>query len=143
MSRTAAYASALWTFSQANPDYYDALDYLREQRAQELEDLGLNQDEIARTINTEEIQAAAVAVQRGTSAAQYAYNRAKKLGYTPEQKPDGDVEAQADRMARLQSAGSLGGSGLPAENASVDSPEEEAWAPIEEAFQELFGQSLS
>lgn len=129
------------SFIREHPDYYDALNHVREARTEELESLGLEEDEIKSAINQEELNMAAVALQRGKSAAEIAYNRAKKLGFKAKETNTDDLEEEADRLERAMKAGSMGGSGVPDET-KIEDPEADAWAPIEQAFEELFGQKL-
>ena len=127
-------------FIRENPDYYTALNYLREQRKAELEELGIDDDEAIQIINKEELQIAAIALNKGTSAAAHVYSRAKKLGYAKNQDTS-ELDEAAERMTKAQRAQSMGGSNIPEER-SIEEPEDEAWAPIEEAFEELFGSKL-
>jgi len=127
-------------FIRQNPDYYEALNFIREQRRTELEELGIeDEQEIAQIINREELQAAAVAMNKGTSAAAHYYNRAKRLGYAKEQDTSGIDEA-AERMERAQKAQSMGGSNIPEDR--TEEPEDEAWDSINAAYKEVFGVEL-
>lgn len=131
-------------FVRQTPDYYDALQYVRDQRREELEELGIDdEEEVARIINTEELQAAAVAINKGTSAAAHYYNKAKKLGYKHEEtdKAAEKVDEEAARLEAAKRAQSMGGNNLP-EEADIEDPDDAAWAPIEESFKEMFGVDL-
>lgn len=132
-------------FHNQNQDYYQALDYIRGIKSEQYAELGMNEEQIAQRINAEETTEAMVAMQNGKSPAEYAYNNAKRLGYAGAEKPaegQEELDEQVKRMENLQNAQSMGGSGVP-EGAQIDTAEEEAWAPVEEAFRELFGQELS
>ncbi len=64
-------------FSKATPDYQEALKYMLETRAKELQLLGAPQDQIEQLIEMESIQLAQGAVQRGENPAERVYNLAK------------------------------------------------------------------
>lgn len=129
------------TFIRQHPDYYDALNHIRESRTEELETLGYDEDEIKAAINQEELQLAAAALQRGKSAAEIAYRRAQKLGFKAKEVETKDLDEDAERLERAMKAGSMGGSGIP-EETKLDDPEDEAWDAIGSAFEEMWGQKL-
>lgn len=135
------------SFQRDHPDYMDALRHLREVRVQEMKLLGVANDDIAKAINAEEMNAAMAAIARGKNPAEFVYSRAKLQGYqprgTPQKGADGEMGEEQDDMAilrRRELAGSLGSSG--GDNVGASTPQDEMWAPIERAFKELYGVSL-
>lgn len=127
-----------------HPDYYDALAHSRQVRMQEMQFLGMKEKEIVEAINREELNAAAAALRMGRNPAAFAYQRAVLSGYKAGAAPaaKGDEMTDEERMlaGRLK-AGSIGETNA-AGDASIATPEEQAWDPIERAFKELFGEDL-
>lgn len=69
-------------FVAESPDYYQALNFLRQSRGQELSELGMSPQAIAEQIHRDERWVAAQALQSRRSPAQAIYNIAKARGYT-------------------------------------------------------------
>lgn len=136
------------TFSEAHPDYYKALDHSRAVRVQEMEYLGMDKAEIAKAINTEEVNAAMAALARGKDPAEFAYKRAVAMGFkgdAPGASPasaaaDKKLQAEIDLYEKRRMASSIG-SGDAGEGGELEEAGD-AWAAVESAFQELYGEKL-
>lgn len=78
-------ASRVQEFSKTTPDYTEALQHLLQSRAQELQMLGVPQEQIDVAISTESTQLAMNALNSGMNPAEVVYQLAKMRGYTPKQ----------------------------------------------------------
>ena len=128
-------------FRMKQTDYYNTLNHIRAVRTAELTDLGMKEDQAKQVIGAEELRDAAAALNNGKSPAEYAYNRAKRLGYTAATNKDAELDEKSDRLAAAQNAQSMGGSGISQDKVEAD-PEEQGWDPIKNAFKEIFGEDL-
>ena len=70
-------------FVKTTPDFDEAYGHLRAQRAADLADVGVPQDQIAMALMQDEIAVAQNAVRQGKNPAQVIYGMAKRYGYTP------------------------------------------------------------
>jgi hypothetical protein len=77
-------------FVVENPDYYEALEHLRNVRAAQLREFTpeITKEQIAQTIRGEETQLAIQLARQGRSPAQTALNLARHYGYQPKAKAD-------------------------------------------------------
>lgn len=128
-------------FVKAHPDYFDALNHARNVRVQEMQYLGMENAEIAKAINTEEINAAMAAIARGKDPAEFVYKRAVAAGFKSGAAPTGNSKldeevALYERRRMAQSIGSNQDGGDDLE------PAGDAWAAVESAFKDLFGENL-
>lgn len=87
-------------FAEATPDYYDAVAWLREKRAEHFKALGYDDQAAGAQAGQEAQQLAVLAVRQQKSPAEVAYNYAKALGYSgqAEAKP----EAKRDDAGRYE-----------------------------------------
>ena len=115
-------------FVAQNPDYYDALNHIRQIRAYQLEQFepGITQEKIFEVIRNEEIQMAAHLHRSGKDPVATAYEIAKRYGYVPKKEaPKGNGVGQppppAGGKSQLPPDQSLGGGG-----GAPDTTEDEA-----------------
>jgi hypothetical protein len=96
-------------FVASQPDYYDAINHLRQSRANELLELGADPDEVDGMVSREILAGVRDALNQGLNPARVAYSYAKQRGF----KPAGQsAEASLDRIAEGQKAAkSLSGVG--------------------------------
>jgi len=122
-------------FRGKTPDYGDAYEFFKQNRAAELQFYGVPAQEIANIIGQEELQIAASAFQRQQSPAEVLYNVAKHRGYKPKAPapPAGEqIDRIADGQERSRTLSSAGGgatgSAMTAERLLKMSPAEfDAW----------------
>lgn len=116
-------------FMEEAPDYGDAYQHYRTNRAAELETLGLQPGQINQQMNREELQFIARAQQQGQSAPEIIYKLAKARGYTgvkaelPNQQ---QAKKEPPRSVSAMSGKSTGGK-LTAQKL-LDMPEDEYFA---------------
>ena len=125
-------------FIEAQPDYYDALQHIRNLRIAEAQALGMQPQQISMALRNQELQLAAFALQNGKNPAVLAYNLAKSLGYGQQLQQAAPIvteEAKADMAAKREKAQGMGGSG----GASIDSILGASNEEFEEAMAEMFG----
>lgn len=84
-------------FVKQAPDYYDAYNFVKDIRVQDLKDLGLQQDQINQILMKEELNISQTALQQGRNPAEVIYNVAKRYGYkakaqTPPAEPANKIE---------------------------------------------------
>lgn len=91
-----AVAVRVQEFSKAQPDYQDALQFVLETRAKELQMFGVPQEEVDNQIAMESLQLARSALASGTNPAEVVYNLAKIRGYALKTAP------KADKVVTLQ-----------------------------------------
>lgn len=131
-------------FLEKTPDYYNALNHARQVRVQEMEYLGMDKAEIAKAINTEEVNAAMAAIARGKDPAEFVYKRAVAAGYKPGAAPastaDPKLDAEVALYEKRRMAQSIGGGG--GDEGEDLEPAGDAWAAINSAFRELYGEEL-
>ncbi len=128
-------------FAKTTPDYWPALEHLRTIRASQLQMAFPDATAVAiqNHIRSEEFATAAQIIQQGRNPAEYAYNFAKTLGYTPAKAPKTNEPGEsAEELAdRKDAARGLGGSGSP--DSELDSllslPQDE----FDQAMSEVFG----
>jgi len=82
-----AVTSQVKEFSERTPDYPDALNYMMENRARELQIMGASPDDIAAQLEIESTQIAQAALRSGMNPAEVVYNLAQTRGYAPK-KPE-------------------------------------------------------
>ncbi len=108
----AAIASSESEFRSAQPDYDDAVQYVIEARARELQLHGLNAVEVQQAVAEEAQDIVRSAIRQGRSPAEMAYQIAQSRGYrpaTPQQQPQGSAAATIAAIAAAKSQGrSLG-----------------------------------
>lgn len=94
-----AYREDASRFEKDTPDFRDAYNYLLSTRMNELQAFGYDDSTIRQTLETEEIQIAQMAFQRGTSPAETIYKLAQGRGYA--KKPPATEEAKKEAAAKL------------------------------------------
>jgi hypothetical protein len=132
------------TFKAKHPDYNNALDFVRNRRAQELtEDLGMSAQQAAQTLANEEMMISMNAMKQGNSPAAAAYKLAQRWGYkNGATVTEQNTQTQADKlkatgeaMQTNKSLGSMAGT-APADTAGMTL---EALANLDgEAFTKAF-----
>ena len=125
-------------FAKENTDYWEALDHLRNVRANQLRMAfpEANDNQIAEHIRAEEFSTAAQILQQGRNPAEYAYQYAKTVGYTPnQQRPKEPANAEAQEEARDNAQG-LGSAGSNSELASLMDMDRDEF---DQAMKEVFG----
>jgi len=107
-----AAGSAEAAFAEKTPDYWDALDYLRNVRRGQMKILAPEATpmQIDQAMRTEEFQTAAGMLTNGRNPAEYAYQYAKSVGYTgkKEEIPAKEAEDMADARENAQGLGNAG-----------------------------------
>lgn len=89
-------------FAQENPDYYDALETIREKHRVMLEAQGVPPDQLDAAMGQQELQAAAQVMQNGASPAKYAYELARtQYGFAG---GGGHGDTQYERAANAEEA---------------------------------------
>lgn len=101
-------------FAAQQQDYYDAVEYLKQSRVQELQAVGVSMPEIQRAIINDTIYLAQQAARTGKSPPQAFYELARARGYTgktPQQAsaPNRTVQRVADGQRRASGMGASGG----------------------------------
>lgn len=94
-----AYREDASRFEKDTPDFRDAYNYLLTTRISELQAFGYDDSAIRQTLESEEIQIAQMAFQRGTSPAETIYKLAQGRGYS--KKPPATDEAKKEAAAKL------------------------------------------
>ena len=89
-------------FSQTNPDYPEAVQFMLNSRAEELKFMGFPQDQIQFALQNEAEQLANSAVETGESPAELVYNLARLRGYTA--KPKAAAAPSVDSLTKGQAA---------------------------------------
>lgn len=87
-------AEAEADFADDNPDYYDAAKFFRDQRREELEDLGYGGAKLNQELNNDLLGIVSRALQAGRDPAEAVYNLAKKRGF--------GVDGVAKKLQTLQ-----------------------------------------
>lgn len=91
LQRFASYVNEQETqFAEATPDYYDAVQWVRDKRSEHYQALGYTDAAASQQAMQEAQQLAVLAVRQQRSPAEVAYSYAKALGYAPSQQPAGD-----------------------------------------------------
>lgn len=102
-------------FRQETPDYDDAINYVIEARARELQLYGMDPVSIQQAISGEITEIARTAIQQGKNPADIGYQIAQARGYRPaqvqQQQGGGAAAAQVAAIAKAQQAGKTLGSG--------------------------------
>lgn len=95
-------------FAKEAPDYYDALNHVRDARRRELSLMfpEAKPEQVEQQIQQEEVQAAAIALNTRRDPAKVAYELAKARGYAPKKAAPPELDKPS-----LEDAGSMGGSG--------------------------------
>jgi hypothetical protein len=83
-------------FAQRQPDYWEAVNHLKQTRHQQLLSNGLSEQQAAMTIQQDAVAVASEAGRLGLSPAEYAYRIAVGAGYTPKQAQAARTAAAAD-----------------------------------------------
>ena len=100
-------------FAQRQPDYWEAVNHLKQTRHQQLLSQGLSEQQAAMAIQQDAVAVASEAGRLGLSPAEYAYRIAIGAGYTPKQAQAARAAAAAQEAPR-----SLGGASGRAEGAA-------------------------
>lgn len=100
-------------FAKEKPDYYQAIDYLKEARVAELKLHDLTDKQIQETIAQDELFIAAKAIDSGKNPAEVAYNLARHRGYIS--KTQEQINQSSEKLDRIERGStlskSLGGKG--------------------------------
>lgn len=97
------YSSAAKNFAAKEPTFVDAYNHLSRSRAEELMELGLNEQQAIQQMQTEERETVWAAMQQGKNPAEVLYKIAQKRGYqTPAPKVDDAAERKVQTIARGQ-----------------------------------------
>jgi uncharacterized protein YoaH (UPF0181 family) len=98
-------------YRESVPDYFDAVNHLRQNRVEELMLAGLSDQEAVQAVAQDLVFLAQNAMERGRDPAEVAYNLAKKRGWGANQAQE-KAQAKIDTIARGQKAAqSLSASG--------------------------------
>ena len=89
------------TFQKDQPDYLQAVEYIRNSRLRELAALGYPPDQAAEALKQDSFNIAAAAAQQGDSYAKRLYELAKLRGYQPK-KPEPSPAATAEDAVDIQ-----------------------------------------
>ena len=92
-------------FMEKSPDYKDAVNFIQHRRLQELQVMGYSEDKAMQVLASDAYAVTQRAIAVGESPAQFAYNMAKQLGYTPKQKANIETLAAGQQVARSVSGG--------------------------------------
>jgi hypothetical protein len=125
-------------FAKEKPDYYEAVNFLKQAEIKELRLLGMNDAEIAAEINAKTIKVAERAYQQEKSPAQVGYELALSKGYkktVPEQKKTIQDMDKSIENSRTLSPGGASESGTGIEKMSV----REIDSLSDEEFDRLWG----
>ena len=107
-------------FAQKAPDYFEAVTWARDRKAQEYVAIGLTEQDAWARVNNEAADLAYAALNRGESPAEVGYRLAKTIGYTPKpQANDAQQKLEMQRNGRAARTPS-GGSGLGGGTLSLD-----------------------
>lgn len=120
------------TFVQSTPDYYDALNHIRNARAMELKILvpDITEDQVAQQIRQEELGLANQLMRQGRNPHEYVYKLAAARGYQRKAAPPPIPEVpKPTQLAPDQTLGTSGGS---------EAPDAEAPDEFARAFAEVF-----
>lgn len=124
-------------FVKETPDYFEALDYLRQRRADQLLFFNpdITQEQIARVIVNEEMNLARQLAQMGRNPISSAYELAKRNGYQKKQPSNVTQLPNVPGPKQLPPDQTLGsGDGGGGDEADAESKD-----PFAEAFAEMFG----
>jgi len=126
-------------FMKATPDYTAAVDHIRAVRSSQLQMLypQATPEQISRHITTEEVAAAAQILRSGGNPAEYAYNYAKTMGYTPKQATPSNQAANGATPPDKDAVRTLGNGGG-ADNAE-EPADDELGSAMKSALAERFG----
>ena len=107
---TQAVTSVEQQFAAQAPDYYEAVEHLRTQRAAELEALGVDPQSAQQQAHQELVRHAYMSAQAGMNPAEQAYRIAKARGFTgkQQQSPADKLQSQAKGVAAARTLGSGG-----------------------------------
>lgn len=125
-------------FLAQTPDYYDALNHLRQIRVTEITTLNpeLTQEQVVTALRNEELQLAANLVRSGRDPHQVAYQLAKARGYAPKAKDADKVLPDVPGQKVLPPDQTLGsGAGSPNSGETFLDDDE----VFDKAFSEMFG----
>lgn len=129
-------------FSKSNPDYMDAMDYVRQVNIQNGLDMGLTQEQAAQQAAQAIFMTQAQVASRGKDPAQYMYSMAKRWGYQAKvaddpgkTADDGGLGDEFDAAAAGAKAQSMGGGAAPDSENIMEMEDDE----FSEAMSELFG----
>lgn len=100
-------------FVKENADYYDAVDHLRKERADDLRAMGAQDAQIAQILQAETMSLIQGALQSGMSPAKVAYDLAKRRGYAGKAPAADPMQLRAKAEA-AHHTGSLSKAGGPA-----------------------------
>lgn len=93
------------------PDYYEAINWLRDQRTRQYQALGYSQQEATQIVNHEAQTQAVEMARRGRNGADGFYSLAKAAGWRGSANPVADVHRLQENVSRSTSLGSRGKSG--------------------------------
>lgn len=124
---------------KTTPDYYDALEHVRQINIANIKAMGANDTQAAQQAGQAIFMAQVQAMRQGVDPAKYMYEMAGRFGYSA--KPAEDTgKAQDDKDDAIiagQEAASMGGGAAPDAERDEELDDDE----FSEAFNELFGQA--
>ena len=95
-------------FTTANPDYYDALTYVQNARAEQHMLVGMDKDHAVKMVNEELTWVTQNAIKNGKNPAEVAYNLSKSMGFNSGTKPAEEASQSLKALAKAQeSSGTL------------------------------------
>jgi len=128
-------------FAEQSPDYYQALEHVREINVQNALDMGASEEEAAKQAAQAMFVTQVQAMRAGKDPAAFMYNIAKRFGYAgkapepdPADKGGKKAEDALDTLLKGQDAGSLGNGGSVDLAELVDADEDEFTATMESVF---------
>lgn len=96
-------------FMVKTPDYKEAVNFIQHRRLQELQVMGYPEEQAMKVLSQDAYAVTQRAIALGESPASFAYNMAKKLGYSPKQQDASqtniDTIAEGQKVARSVSGG--------------------------------------
>ena len=90
-------------FARQHPDYWQAVEFLRQKRIQELRTLGIDDERAIMTdLQAQAFQISTTALQRGKNPAEVLYELAKMNGYTPQNQQTQQTQQQTQQDDTLK-----------------------------------------
>lgn len=127
-------------FVKEHPDYYDALDHVRQVERAKMqmvaETQGMSEEDLNQVLAQNEINMAAQLIGQGLNPAEYAYQIAKTYGYQP--KKTGKASEDLDRLEKgLKESKSRAGT----KSLSKEDVDEMDFQEFQAAMSEMFGET--
>jgi hypothetical protein len=90
------------TFTQKQPDYMDAYNFILQSRMQELQALGYEGGELAQALHADEVGIAQFAMSKGKSPAEVLYSLAGQRGYKKAEAPAPETPSGAEKLDAIE-----------------------------------------